>query len=171
MCVAAHERDNPHAFTRHQEDRLVDLCQEYRFTGTRCDFSTGEGRSTNIGGILLPCHQITSTAAPLIWPHSNRGPAGRHAGWPAGIGGWYPFKGVIDEPSFYSRALSQAEVQSIVADSGAGKSVVLAANVAPTPAFTGFTPVLATQLVSNYGVSVTDPSSIDQDRHEWSTMY
>jgi hypothetical protein len=44
--------------------------------------------------------------------------------WPAGNGGWFPFKGLIDEASFYSRALSAAEVQSIVADGSAGKSVI-----------------------------------------------
>ncbi len=51
--------------------------------------------------------------------------------WPGGNGGWFPFKGLIDEASFYNRALSATEVQSVVADGGAGKSMIAVANVPP----------------------------------------
>ena len=43
--------------------------------------------------------------------------------WPAvSITGWYTFKGLIDEPTVYSRALSAAEVLSITQGENYGKS-------------------------------------------------
>jgi len=39
---------------------------------------------------------------------------GYTSGWPAGNNGWYTFNGVIDEATVYSRALSPAEVLTIV---------------------------------------------------------
>jgi hypothetical protein len=81
--------------------------------------------------------------------------------WPAGNGGWFPFKGQIDEPSFYNRALSAAEVQSIANAGSAGKfPAVAVANVSPTPTLSGFTTDLATEVVT-YTFSATDPSTTD----------
>jgi len=47
--------------------------------------------------------------------------------WPDGNGAWYPFTGLIDEATIYSRALSAAEVQSIVAAGTYGKCDPVAA--------------------------------------------
>jgi len=42
-------------------------------------------------------------------------------GWPETPGGWFPFTGLIDEPTFYSLALTPAEVQSLFQAGSAGK--------------------------------------------------
>lgn len=42
-------------------------------------------------------------------------------GWEATTGDWFPFAGVIDEPSIYSRALSAAEVAALFNAGSAGK--------------------------------------------------
>jgi hypothetical protein len=42
--------------------------------------------------------------------------------WPAGNGGWYSFAGVLDEPAFYSRALTAGEVAAIYGTGALGKS-------------------------------------------------
>ena len=42
-------------------------------------------------------------------------------GWPATPGGWFPFHGVLDEPSLYNRALSASEVTAIFNAGSAGK--------------------------------------------------
>jgi len=42
-------------------------------------------------------------------------------GWPDTAGGWFPFTGLIDEPAFYSRALTAAEVQGLFQAGSAGK--------------------------------------------------
>jgi Concanavalin A-like lectin/glucanases superfamily/FG-GAP-like repeat/PKD domain/Cadherin domain/RTX calcium-binding nonapeptide repeat (4 copies)/FG-GAP repeat len=74
----------------------------------------------------------------------------------------YGFQGLIDEPSVYGRALSQGEIRAIVNARRAGKPQAVAeANVAPTPAISGFTTGLATQTLG-YTVSATDPSPVDQ---------
>jgi hypothetical protein len=74
----------------------------------------------------------------------------------------YGFQGLIDEPSIYGRALSQAEIQTIVNSGSRGKvPPVAVANVAPTPALSGFTTGLATQVLT-YTAAATDPSSLDQ---------
>ncbi len=74
----------------------------------------------------------------------------------------YGFKGLIDEPSVYNRPLSFVDIQSIVSDGSAGKiSPVAVANVAPTPALSGFTTGLVTQVLT-YTATATDPSSLDQ---------
>ena len=74
----------------------------------------------------------------------------------------YGFQGLIDEPSIYGRALSQAEIQTIVNSSSKGKvPPVAVANVAPTPALSGFTTGLATQVLT-YTAFATDPSTLDQ---------
>jgi hypothetical protein len=46
---------------------------------------------------------------------------GYTAYWPAGTGGWYPFEGIIDEPTLYNTALTAAQVQSIYDIGGGGK--------------------------------------------------
>ena len=88
--------------------------------------------------------------------------SGQTAGWPAGNGGSYYFQGLIDEAGFYNRALSAADVQSIVNAGSVGKFLSVAvANVAPTPTFRGYGTELATQ-VSPYTIYATDPSPVDQ---------
>ena len=47
-------------------------------------------------------------------------------GWPAGNSGWFPFEGVIDEASIYSRALNASEVGAIFAADIGGKCPVTA---------------------------------------------
>ncbi len=42
-------------------------------------------------------------------------------GWPATPGGWYPFTGIVDEPSLYDRALSASEVAALFHAGAAGK--------------------------------------------------
>jgi hypothetical protein len=42
-------------------------------------------------------------------------------GWPETPGGWFPFTGLIDEPSFYSRALTSTEVRALYQAGSAGK--------------------------------------------------
>ena len=74
----------------------------------------------------------------------------------------YGFKGLIDEPSVYNQPLSQAQIQSIVNEGSTGKTPPVAvANVAPTPALSGFTTGLATQVLG-YTAAATDPSPVDQ---------
>jgi hypothetical protein len=89
---------------------------------------------------------------------------GQAAGWPAaptGTGSYF-FGGQIDEATFYSRALSQAEIQSIVNVGSVGKSPSVAvANVPPTPGLSGYTSGLATQALT-FTASATDPSPVDQ---------
>src|SRR5262249_2351074 len=59
--------------------------------------------------------------------------AGQAGAWPAGNGGWSAFRGLIDEPAFYSRALSAADVQAVVNAGSAGKfTPVAVADVRPT---------------------------------------
>ncbi len=43
------------------------------------------------------------------------------AGWPGGNGGWFPFRGSIDEPALYSRALTTDEVSALYAVGNGGK--------------------------------------------------
>ena len=76
--------------------------------------------------------------------------------------GDYGFKGVIDEPSVYNRALSQGEIQSIVNAGSAGKvRPVVVANANPTPKLSGAATGLATQVLT-FTASATDPSTVDQ---------
>jgi hypothetical protein len=42
-------------------------------------------------------------------------------GWPESPGGWFPFTGIVDEPSLYDRALSASEVAVIFHAGSAGK--------------------------------------------------
>ncbi len=42
-------------------------------------------------------------------------------GWDGAPGGWFPFAGIIDEPSLYSRALTSAEVGALFNAGSAGK--------------------------------------------------
>ena len=74
----------------------------------------------------------------------------------------FGFKGLIDEPSVYNRALSQVQIQSIVSAGSVGKvAPVVVVNVAPTPAIQGFSSGLATEVL-NFTASATDPSTVDQ---------
>ena len=74
----------------------------------------------------------------------------------------YGFQGLIDEPAVYGRALSQAEIQSIVNAGHTGTiPPIPVANVNPTPSFSAPVAGLATQTVT-YTVSAIDPSSVDQ---------
>ena len=83
-------------------------------------------------------------------------------GWKGGNGGWFTYIGLIDEPTFYSRALSAADVQSIVNAGSAGKLLPVAvANVAPTPGLSGYTTGLATQVLT-FTATATDPSPVDR---------
>lgn len=41
--------------------------------------------------------------------------------WPGAPGGWFPFKGIIDEASLYSRALVPAEIKALFDAGNAGK--------------------------------------------------
>jgi streptogramin lyase len=79
--------------------------------------------------------------------------------WPAGNGGWFPFAGQIDEPTFYSRALSAQEVQSMK-NVGSGALSVAVPDTPPTPALTGYATDLATELVT-FSASATHPSTTD----------
>jgi sugar lactone lactonase YvrE len=82
--------------------------------------------------------------------------------WPAApTSGSYYFNGQIDEPTFYTRALSAAEVQGIVAAGSAGKTPPVAvANVAPTPTLNCFRDGLVTQILT-FTLSATDVSTVD----------
>jgi hypothetical protein len=82
-------------------------------------------------------------------------------GWPAAPSpshGLYHFKGQLDEPAFYNRALSATDVQTIF--NVGNLAPINVTNVAPTPALTGFTTGLATEQLT-YKLSATDPSSAD----------
>jgi len=46
---------------------------------------------------------------------------GYTSGWPDGNGGWFPFKGLIDEAALYNRALGSNEVTAIFLAGAAGK--------------------------------------------------
>jgi sugar lactone lactonase YvrE len=81
--------------------------------------------------------------------------------WPAGNGNWFPFKGLIDAPTFLSRALSPQEVQSIVnAGSVGAVPSVSVPNTPPTPKLTWPATVLTTEVVS-FTASATHPSTTD----------
>ena len=89
------------------------------------------------------------------------GTASGSDGWPAApfpSHGLYPFKGQVDEPAFYNRALSATDVQTIF--NVGNFAPINVANVAPTPALTGFTTGLATEQLT-YILSATDASSVD----------
>jgi hypothetical protein len=82
-------------------------------------------------------------------------------GWPAAPSpshGLYYFKGQLDEPAFYNRALSATDVQTIF--NVGNFAPINVTNVPPTPALTGFTTGLATEQLT-YKLSATDPSSVD----------
>lgn len=78
-------------------------------------------------------------------PHTQRGYASNYfyqlgtayaVGWPSGISGrnftgWYNFIGQLDEPSFYTRALTADEVKSIFAAGDAGKMRISTINTSP----------------------------------------
>ncbi|HVK15261.1 MAG TPA: LamG-like jellyroll fold domain-containing protein, partial [Gemmataceae bacterium] len=94
-----------------------------------------------------------ATAGPLV---ANTAPL------TIGLAGTHGFRGLIDEPAVYHRALTQAEVQSIVNAGGVGKFPSIAvANVAPTPFLDGFGITLATQQ-QLYTATATDPSPVDE---------
>src|SRR5262249_44795674 len=76
------------------------------------------------------------------------------------------FRGLIDEPAVYNRALSQAEIQSIFNAGSAGKPLsvpVAVANVAPRPSMSipGDFGGMATQVLT-YSLFATDPSPVDR---------
>jgi hypothetical protein len=83
-------------------------------------------------------------------------------GWPAAPSpthSLYSFKGQLDEPAFYNRALSATDVQTIF--NVGNFAPINVTNVAPTPALPGFTTTgLATEVLT-YKLSATDPSSVD----------
>ncbi|HVK07597.1 MAG TPA: LamG-like jellyroll fold domain-containing protein, partial [Gemmataceae bacterium] len=101
----------------------------------------------------------------LVASRATAGPLVANAS-PLTIGmtnGTHGFQGLIDEPAVYHRALTQAEVQSIVNVGGVGKFPSVAViNMAPTPLLDdGFDTVLATQRV-NYTATATDMSPVDR---------
>jgi hypothetical protein len=82
-------------------------------------------------------------------------------GWPAAPApthSWYYFKGQLDEAAFYNRALSATNVQTIFNVGNFAPINVI--NVSPTPALTGFTTGLPTEVLT-YKLSATDPSPVD----------
>jgi Concanavalin A-like lectin/glucanases superfamily/IPT/TIG domain len=73
---------------------------------------------------------------------------GETAAWPGGNGTWDFFKGQIDQPTFYNRALSASDVQSIINVGSVGQSP----SIAVAPAVTASTAKLAidaTQITIN----------------------
>jgi hypothetical protein len=82
-------------------------------------------------------------------------------GWPAAPApshGLYYFKGQLDEPAFYNRALSATDVQTLF--NVGNFAPIKVTNVAPTPALSGFITALATEQLT-YKLSATDPSPVD----------
>ncbi|MEK7413776.1 MAG: putative Ig domain-containing protein, partial [Planctomycetota bacterium] len=63
-------------------------------------------------------------------PYKYQFGAGYTNGWPNGNGGWFNFNGLIDEATLYGRALTLAEIQSIVTAGGLGKCCLLTINPA-----------------------------------------
>ena len=58
--------------------------------------------------------------------------AGNTNAWAGGNGGWYAFKGLIDEPTFYNRALPLEEVRSLFNVGSVGKLASVAVTNAAT---------------------------------------
>src|SRR5262249_15303117 len=92
----------------------------------------GASQAVYLDGVAIATSAFTLTAyAPA---YSYQLASGTTTGWPAAPTGWYYFNGQIDEPAFYNRALSAADVQAIVSAGSAGKAAPVAvANVLPAP--------------------------------------
>ena len=89
--------------------------------------------------------------------------------WPATNGGWYTFKGLIDEPTVYSRALTGAEVLSVAQAGGYGKCDPGAAVNPGTLAFTAIADgqtATQTAVFSNPGNAPLTISSLATDAND-----
>jgi hypothetical protein len=73
--------------------------------------------------------------------------------WPQGNGGWFPFKGTLDEVALYNRALSFEEVRAIYEANGSGRSVANVTNTADSGA--GSLRAAITQANSQPGTIIT----------------
>jgi hypothetical protein len=83
---------------------------------------------------------------------------GYTSGWADGNGGWFPFKGLIDEPALYNRALSSNEVATIYLAGAAGKCGNSLPPVITQPPATLEAPINST-LALNVGVRGAAPLS------------
>src|SRR5262249_9015460 len=80
----------------------------------------GTSETVYLDGALVGTTPFTQTAYSTSYQY--RLGAGVAAGWPAAPAtGTYFFSGQIDEPTFYNRALSAGEIQSIINTGGVGK--------------------------------------------------
>jgi hypothetical protein len=123
----------------------------------------GSSESVYLDGALVETIAFTQTAFNSSGYSFTLGTgmASTTDGWPAAPApshSSFYFKGQIDEAAFYNTALSAANVQTIY--NTGNFSPIAVANVAPTPALTGFTTALATEQLT-YKLSATDPSSAD----------
>lgn len=72
-----------------------------------------------IDGALIGTTQFTQEGyAPVYYYELGTGYTG---GWDETTGDWFPFQGVLDEPSLYNRALSANEVTTLFHSGAAGK--------------------------------------------------
>ena len=72
----------------------------------------------------VPLGSVTFTQNGYASSYQYQLGTGFTAGWPSGTGGYFYFQGLIDEVQFFNRALTQTEVQSIVAAGSAGNCKV-----------------------------------------------
>jgi hypothetical protein len=72
-----------------------------------------------LDGVLVGGTPITQEAYSTNYQYQLG--TGFTGGWPAAPGGWFPFHGVVDEPSLYNRVLSASEIAAIFNAGSAGK--------------------------------------------------
>jgi hypothetical protein len=118
----------------------------------------GTSKTVYLEGAAIGTKSLSQTAYSSAGYQYTLG-RGEATGWPATPSGTYDyFKGQVDEAAFYNRALSASEVQNIY--SFVKLPTINVTNVPPTPALSGYTTGLATEVLT-YKLSATDPSPID----------
>jgi hypothetical protein len=123
----------------------------------------GASETVYLDGAAIATEPFTQTAydASGYSYTLGSGTASSTDGWPAAPSpthSLYRFKGQVDEPAFYNRALSATDVQRIF--TVGNLAAINVTDVAPTPVLTGPTTGLANQQLT-YILSATDPSPVD----------
>jgi hypothetical protein len=83
----------------------------------------GTNEQVYLDGVVIGTKAFTQQSYAAVYKYQF-GTGNTGTLWPAaptGTGGWFSFNGLLDEPTLYTRALSQTEIQSIIAADNAGK--------------------------------------------------
>lgn len=79
----------------------------------------GTNRSVYLDGVRIGSKALTQRAYATSYKYQLG--TGYTRTWPAGNGGWYSFRGLMDEAAFYNRALTPDEVHAIYAAGSGGR--------------------------------------------------